>query len=164
MQAPLDEVLAAQQEMPPAKMTVPQLKEQLKTFNMPVSGKKADLVHRLETALAAAAATGHASGGVAPDAAVPSTSTAACDDETQGTPAVVTTALDLQVKVAGLRDHSEASAASEVSGGRRLDGGGQSQVGPSQEAIQKAVGGVQPGIQDLGDVVTFEVCLPIHET
>lgn len=53
--------MAAQQEIPPAKMTVPQLKEQLRTFNMFTSGKKADLVHRLETALAAAATTGHAS-------------------------------------------------------------------------------------------------------
>ena len=61
VQASADKDLAAQQEVPPAKMTVPQLKGQLRTFNMFTSGKKAELVHRLETALAAAAATGHAS-------------------------------------------------------------------------------------------------------
>lgn len=60
--------MAAQQEIPPAKMTVPQLKEQLRTFNMFTSGKKADLLHRLETALAAAATTGHASDAEASDA------------------------------------------------------------------------------------------------
>ena len=68
--------MAAQQEIPPAKMTVPQLKEQLRTFNMFTSGKKADLLHRLETALAAAATTGHASDAEASDAQ-PASGTAA---------------------------------------------------------------------------------------
>ena len=62
----MDQDLAAQQPLAPAKVRVPQLKEQLKAFNMPVSGKEADLVHRLETALAAAAASGHASDAASP--------------------------------------------------------------------------------------------------
>lgn len=61
LQAPVDADLAEQETLPPSKLTVPQLKAELKTFNMSTAGKKAELVHRLQTALAAAKATGHAS-------------------------------------------------------------------------------------------------------
>ena len=153
LQAPVDVDLAQQQAVPPAKMLVPQLKEQLKTFNMPVSGKKADLVHRLETALAAAAATGHASDAMSPDSALTSGITA-----------------DVAVPDAAARDDPHGASASAVLDGQsegddggasddvRPDGSGGGQAkGRRGKAKQKAVGGVQPGTQGLGDVMTAEV-------
>ena len=152
LQAPVDIDLARQQAVAPAKMLIPQLKEQLKTFNMPVSGKKADLVHRLETALAAAAATGHASDAMSPDTAVTSGTTAGS-----------------AVPDAAARDGHGASASAMLDGQSEADlegvsvdvrpdrsGGGEAK-GRHGKAKQKAVGGVQPGTQGLGDVVTAAV-------
>lgn len=152
LQAPVDADLAQQQAVPPAKMLVPQLKEQLKTFNMPVSGKRADLVYRLETALAAAAATGHASDAMSPDTAVTSGTTAGN-----------------AVPDAAARDGHGASASAVLDGQSEADlelvsddvrpdgsGGGEAKS-RRDKAKQKAVGGVQPGTQGLGHIVTAEV-------
>jgi hypothetical protein len=152
LQAPVDADLAQQQAVAPAKMLVPQLKEQLKTFNMPVSGKKADLVHRLDTALAAAAATGHASDAMSPDTTVTSGTTAgdAVPDAMarDGHGASASAVLDGQSE----DDHGG------VSYDVRSDGAGEGEAkGRRGKAKQKAVGGVQPGTQGLGDVMTAEV-------
>ncbi len=134
-------------------MLVPQLKEQLKTFNMPVSGKKADLVHRLETALAAAAATGHASDAMSPDTAVTSGATAgnavpnaAARDDPHGASALAVLDGQAEADLEGVSDDVRPDGS----------GGGEAR-GRRGKAKQKAVGGVQPGTQGLGDVVTAEV-------
>ena len=162
MQAPVDQDLALQQAVPPAKMLVPQLKEQLKTFNMPVSGKKADLVHRLETALAAAAASGHAS-----DAASPVTNPASASGKSATEPEAATSrvaedesmspsqtfgshATVSQISMTSL----EVAALSSEEGGREPGGA----AGVDSEAEEhQGVAGVKPGTQGLGDVATFEV-------
>ena len=176
MQAPVDQDLAAQQPVAPAKMRVPQLKEQLKTFNMPVSGKKADLVHRLETALAAVAASGHASAAASPvtepasavsqeaepAAASPSghaapPSAASESAETRGaghsplspTHTVGSNATASQQSMTSL----EVAALNEDE-----EQEPNTAVGCNGEAeVQQSVAGVQPGTEGLGDVATFEV-------
>ena len=156
VQAPVDVDLAQQQAVAPAKMLVPQLKEQLKTFNMPVSGKKADLVHRLETALAAAAATGHASDAMSPDTAVTSGTTA-------GDAVPEAAARDGQgVSASAVLDGQSEADLEGVSDDVRPDGSGEGEAkGRRGKGKQKAVGGVQPGTQGLGDVMTAEVsCMP----
>ena len=161
LQAPVDVDLAQQQAVAPAKMLVPQLKEQLKTFNMPVSGKKADLVHRLETALAAAAATGHASDAMSPDTAVTSGTTA-------GNVVPDAAARDGQgASASAVLDGQSEADLEGVSDDVRPDGsGGGEAKGRRGKAKQKAVGGVRPGTQGLGDVVTAEVscvsCLAVN--
>lgn len=146
LQAPVDQDLAQQQAVPPAKMLVPQLKEQLKTFNMPVSGKKADLVHRLETALAAAAATGHASDAVSPN---PSAVDSASAVQQPG---------DASPEAAALREDADDTRLEQQAGARQ-DAAGPSAAGLDQDGglAHQPVGGVQPGTQDLGDIVTAEV-------
>ena len=172
----MDQDLAAQQPVAPAKMLVPQLKEQLKTFNMPVTGKKADLVHRLETALAAAAASGHASDAASPAThAVPSMSQEA--EPASGAPsgcaavAATTTAESPVRDQAGARDegmspgsHATASQQSMTSlEVAALNGDVRKEevdrdVGSSRDAeVQGGVAGVRPGTEGLGDVATFEV-------
>ena len=186
VQAPIDQDLAKQQEVPPAKMTVPQLKEQLKTFNMPVSGKKADLVHRLETALSAAAATGHASDAMSPGTTQRTDSTAAPDSSARQPLAAAVaqqTASDRSQEAAPSADLSTgeqqrlaATAASvrlvdegqqqqaATARGAELAGGydsGSDEAGPMQgrAAGQGSLADVQPGTEGLGDVVTAEVRL-----
>ncbi|KAL3147956.1 hypothetical protein ABBQ38_014251 [Trebouxia sp. C0009 RCD-2024] len=175
--APVDQDLAAQQSVAPAKMLVPQLKEQLKTFNMPVSGKKADLVHRLETALAAAAASGHASDAASPATdAVPGRSheAEAASATPSGRAAAATTKAASPVSdQAGLGDeamsptgtvgsHATASQQSMTSlEVAALDGDDEEEldrdVGSGGEAeAQAGVAGVRPGTEGLGDVATFE--------
>lgn len=146
LQAPVDQDLAQQQAVPPAKMLVPQLKEQLKTFNMPVSGRKADLVHRLETALAAAAATGHASDAVLPNAGA-ADSASAVQQPGAASP-----------EAAALREDAD-DARLEQEAGARQDAAGPAGAGLDQDGglAHEPVGGVQPGTQDLGDIVTAEV-------
>lgn len=174
----MDQDLAAQQSVAPAKMLVPQLKEQLKTFNMPVSGKKADLVHRLETALAAAAASGHASDAASPATdAVPGRSheAEAASATPSGRAAAATTKAASPVSdQAGLGDeamsptgtvgsHATASQQSMTSlEVAALDGDDEEEldrdVGSGGEAeAQAGVAGVRPGTEGLGDVATFEV-------
>lgn len=152
MQAPADKDLAAQQEVPPAKMTVPQLKDQLRTFNMFTSGRKADLVHRLETALAAAAATGHASHadrvtGNAEhhiDAGTANGATAAASAATAATSGAASAENDATAARGSTQDLAVASA----------DG----QAASSDALVAPPVAGVQPGTEQLGDVATFQVC------
>lgn len=117
MQAPADKDLAAQQEIAPGKMTVPQLKEQLRTFNMFTSGKKADLVHRLETALAAAATTGHASDakGAADNA------TARASDHAEVSSAEGNAAVDAEAGSSG-RDQNGAQSVAGVQPGTEMLG------------------------------------------
>ncbi|DBA87633.1 TPA: hypothetical protein ACH3X1_004646 [Trebouxia sp. C0004] len=149
--APVDVDLAQQQAVAPAKMLVPQLKEQLKTFNMPVSGKKGDLVHRLETALAAAAATGHASDAMSPDTAVTSNTTA--DDAVPDPAARDGHGASASDVLDGQPEDDNRGASDDV----RPDGSGEGEAkGRRGKAKQKAVGGVQPGTQGLGDVITAE--------
>ena len=171
----MDQDLAAQQPVAPAKMRVPQLKEQLKTFNMPVSGKKADLVHRLETALAAAAASGHAS-----DAATPATNAAPASSQQAEAAAalpsehaaVATAAAESAMsQEAGhgceamsptqtVGSHATASQQSMTSleVAALNDDAEQEPARRDGEAeVQQPVAGVQPGTEGLGDVATFEV-------
>ena len=172
----MDQDLAAQQPVAPAKLKVPQLKEQLKTFNMPVSGKKADLVHRLETALAAAAASGHAS-----DASSPMNNPAghqeaeAAAASPSGHAALPPAASDSVIsQEAG---HSPEALSPTHTVGSNATASQQSMtslevaalnddedqepatgVGRDSEAeVQEPVAGVQPGTEGLGDVATFEV-------
>ncbi|KAL3146866.1 hypothetical protein ABBQ38_014838 [Trebouxia sp. C0009 RCD-2024] len=51
-------VPALQHSLVPATMTAPQLRQQLHAFGLPLGGRQAELVHRLQTALAAAALHG----------------------------------------------------------------------------------------------------------
>ena len=153
LQAPVDQDLAAQQEIPPAKMKVPQLKEQLKTFNMLVSGKKADLVHRLETALAAAAATGHASDASPPNMVQGASSSA--DRRSGGGGAVDSQHQAGASSEAAVLNGSD--IAEDTSHRGRQDAAGNAEGDEPQRRGQKGVGDVQPGTQGLGDVATFEV-------
>lgn len=181
--APVDQDLAKQQEIPPAKMTVPQLKEQLKTFNMPVSGKKADLVHRLETALSAAAATGHASDAMSPGTTQRTDSTAAPDSNSRQPLAAAVAQQDANDGIqkaapsadlsAGEQQRLAATAASvglvdegqqqqaATARGAELAGGydsGSDEAGPMQGGLagQDGLADVQPGTEGLGDVMTAE--------
>lgn len=179
VQAPVDQDLAAQQPLAPARMKVPQLKEQLKTFNMPVSGKKADLVHRLETALAAAATSGHAS-----DAGSPVTNPASAVNQevepTAASPSGRAASSAAASKSAGIQeagqspDHEalsptltvgsnatvsqqsmtslEVAALNDVD--EREPGTSRGRGGEAE--VQQAVAGVQPGTDGI-DVATFEV-------
>lgn len=174
----MDQDLAAQQSVAPAQMLVPQLKEQLKTFNMPVSGKKADLVHRLETALAAAAASGHASDAASPaiNAVLGRSQEAGAASATPvGRAAAATSKAESPVsEQAGLRDeaisptgtegsHATASQQSmtslEVAALNGDDEGELARAGGSvrDAEAQAGVAGVRPGTEGLGDVATFEV-------
>ena len=159
VQAPVDQDLAAQQPAAPAKMTVPQLKEQLKTFNMPVSGKKADLVHRLETALAAAAASGHAS-----DAASPATHAVPADRRAAEPAAASASGSDSGMA----RDGDAISHEAMSPAGSHATASQQSmtslEVAALSEGDEREPEGaaaheeeVRPGIEGLGDVATFEV-------
>ena len=168
VQAPVDEDLAAQQAVPPAKMTVPQLKEQLKTFNMPVSGKKAELVHRLETALSAAAAVGHASQAAAPNSHVGSDGAGP-----SAVPASDAVESPLEPKAAGSHhasggeDMSPAQTAGSASQQSMtslevaaLNDDKQTSVSGAHEGDGEALGGVagvQPGSEGLGEVGSLEV-------
>lgn len=174
----MDQDLAAQQPVAPARLRVPQLKEQLKTFNMPVTGKKAELVHRLETALAAAAATGHASDAASPaTAAVPMLSQEA--EPATATPsgrvaAATTKAESPMSNQAGVRDEamspthtvgSHATASQQSMTSLEVaaldDDGDEEELGRDirhgREERQAGVAGVRPGTEGLGDVATFEV-------
>ena len=182
VQAPVDQDLAAQQPVAPAKMLVPQLKEQLKTFNMPATGKKADLVHRLETALAAAAASGHASDAASPAThAVPSMSQeaepASAAPSGRAAAAATTTAESPVRDQAGGRDEGmspTATAGSHATASQQsmtslevaaLTGDVRKEevdrdAGSGRDAeVQGGVAGVRPGTEGLGDVATFEVRL-----
>lgn len=183
VQTPVDQDLAAQQPLAPAQMRVPQLKEQLKTFNMPVSGKKADLVHRLETALAAAATSGHAS-----DAGAPVTNPeSAVSQEVQPTaasPSGHAAPSAAASKPAGIQeeghspDHgalsptltvgSNATASQQsmtslevaaLNDDDEQEPGAKGAHGGEAE-VQQPVAGVQPGTEGIGDVATFEVRAP----
>ncbi|KAL3146871.1 hypothetical protein ABBQ38_014843 [Trebouxia sp. C0009 RCD-2024] len=52
------QVPTMQHSLVPATMTAPQLRQQLHAFGLPLGGRQAELVHRLQTALAAAALHG----------------------------------------------------------------------------------------------------------
>ena len=174
----MDQDLAAQQQLAPANMRVPQLKEQLKTFNMPVSGKKADLVHRLETALAAAAASGHASDAASPvtnpasavsqeaepAAASPSAHAAASaaaaeSAESQGagrSPEPLSPTHTVGSQATASQQSMTSLEVAALNDGEEQEPG--TAVGRDGEAeVQQPVAGVQPGTEGLGDVVTFEV-------
>ena len=148
-------------------MTVPQLKEQLKTFNMPVSGKKADLVHRLETALAAAAASGHAS-----DAASPATDAVSADRHAAEPAAVSASAGDDGMAKDGDAINHEAESTYEVMSpaGSHATASQQSMTSlevaalsdgderePEGDVAREVQEEVRPGIEGLGNVATFEV-------
>lgn len=153
----MDQDLAAQQETSPAKMKVPQLKEQLKTFNMLVSGKKADLVHRLETALAAAAATGHASDASPPNMVQGASSSA---DRRAGGGGAVDSGASSQHQAGASSEAAVLNGsdiAEDTSHHGRQDAAGNAEAFEPQRRGQKGVGDVQPGTQGLGDVATFEV-------
>ena len=159
-------------------MRVPQLKEQLKTFNMPVSGKKADLVHRLETALAAAAASGHASDaasplsypalavsqGAGPAAASPSGPAApppAVSESAEGPRAESSPeALSPTHTVCSNATASQQSMTSLEVAALNDDDEQEPGTGVGRDGeveVRQSVAGVQPGTEGLGDVATFEV-------
>lgn len=179
MQAPVDQDLAAQQPVAPAKMKVPQLKEQLKTFNMPVSGKKADLVHRLETALAAAAASGHASDEPSPmnnpafsaghqetEAAAaspsghaalpPAASDSLMSQEAEHSPEAVSPTHTVGSNATASQQSMTSLEVAALHDDEDPEPG--TGVGRDGEAeVQEPVAGVRPGTEGLGDVATFEV-------
>ena len=184
----MDQDLAAQQPLPPAQMKVPQLKEQLKTFNMPVSGKKADLVHRLQTALAAAATSGHAS-----DAGSPVTNPAsavnrevvpaAASPPSQAAPSAAASKSAGNQEAGHSSDHEPLSPTLTVGSNATVSqqsmtslevaalndsderGPGARRGHGGEAEVQQPVAGVQPGTEGLGDVATFEVraCMFISE-
>ena len=176
----MDQDLAAQQPLAPAIMKVPQLKEQLKTFNMPVSGKKADLVHRLETALAAAAASGHASDAASPvdnpasavsqeaepaaaspsgHAALPPAMSDSAERQGAGSSPEALSPTHTVGSHATVSQQSmtslEVAALNDDDEEEREPGLAGGRDGEAE--VQQPVAGVQPGTEGLGDVATFEV-------
>lgn len=157
--APVDADLAAQEPIPPRRMTVPQLKAELKTFNMHTTGRKAELVHRLETALAAARDTGQAADHL-PSSSRPAVASSSAATQQQkhtstGRAAAGTRPAaeesDGQQAVPGQRPAAAARAAGRQSQRKRKQPAG-GPAAPSASADAE----LRPGTAALGEPVTFE--------
>ena len=160
LQAPVDADLAAQEPIPPRRMTLPQLKAELKTFNMHTTGRKAELVHRLETALAAARDTGQAADHL-PSSSRPAVASSSAATQQQkhtstGRAAAGTRPAaeesDGQQAVPGQRPAAAARAAGRQSERKRKQPAG-GPAAPSASADAE----LRPGTAALGEPVTFEV-------
>ena len=144
---------------------MPQLKAELKTFNMHTTGRKAELVHRLETALAAARDTGQAADHP-PSSSRPAVASSSIPTQQQGNAVTGRSA-------AGTRPTGEESDGQQAVPEQRPAAAARGAGRQSQRKRKQPAGGaaapstsadaeLRPGTAALGEPVTFEVsaCFP----
>ena len=136
---------------------MPQLRAELKTFNMHTTGRKAELVHRLETALAAARDTGQAADHL-PSSSRPAVASSSAAIQQQK--AAVTGRAAAGARPAGKRSAGQQAVPERRPGkgaGRQSQRKRKQPAGEAAAPPTSADAELRPGTAGLGEPVTFEV-------